>query len=46
MLNALIFKSIYTYLSRSAFLANLPLPNNQSFKVKSEFKSHNHASDL
>ena len=44
MLNVLIFKSIYMYLS--GFLANVPLPNKQSFKVKSEFKSHSDASDL
>ena len=30
---------IYTYLSGSAFLANLIPPNKQSFKVKSEFTS-------
>ena len=46
MLNVLIFKSIYMYLSGSTFLANVPLPNKQSFKVKSEFKSHSDASDL
>ena len=36
---------LYTYLSRSAFLANLTPPNKQSFKVKSEFNFHDHASN-
>ena len=30
------------YLSKAAFLANLTPPNKQSFKVKSEFRSHDH----
>ena len=34
------------YLSGSEFLANLTNPNKQSFKVKSEFKSQDHASKL
>ena len=34
-----------TYLSGSAFLANLTPSNKQSFKVKSEFKSRNHVSN-
>ena len=34
------------YLSGSAFLANLTLPNNKYFKVKSEFKSGDDASNL
>ena len=29
---------LYTYLSGTAFLANLTSPNKQSFKVKLEFK--------
>ena len=33
---------ILPYLSASAFLDNLTPPNKQSFKVKLEFKSHDH----
>ena len=33
------------YLSRLTFLPNVTLPNKQSFKVKSEFKSRDHVSD-
>ena len=33
------------YLAWSAFLANLPPANKQSFKVKLEFKSHDHVSN-
>ena len=33
------------YLSGQTFLGNLTPPNKQSFKVKSEFKSHDHASN-
>ena len=33
------------YLSRSVFLANLTPSNKQSFKVKSEFKSHDNVSN-
>ena len=32
-----ISQTLYTYLSKSIFLANLTLPNKQSFKLKSEF---------
>ena len=37
---------VYKYLSGSAFLAHLRPPNKQSFKVKSEFKSCHHVSNL
>ena len=33
------------YLSGSAFLSKLTPPNKESFKVKSEFKSHDHVSN-
>ena len=36
---------VYTYLSGSAFLANLTSPNKQSFKVKSELKSRDYVSN-
>ena len=39
-------KSLYTGLFGSASSANLTLPNRQSFKVKSEFKSPDHVSNL
>ena len=39
-------RPLYKYLSGSAFLANLTYPNKQSFKVKSEFKSLYHVSNL
>ena len=41
----LIPQPVYTYLSGSAFLANVTPPNEQSFKVKSEFKSCEHVSN-
>ena len=34
------------YISGSAFLANLTPPNRQCFKVKLEFKSRDHASNV
>ena len=43
-LNPIPFQ-VYTYLSRSALLAHLAPPNKQSFKVKSESKSRDHASN-
>ena len=39
-------QTLYTYLSGSAFLVNLAPPNKQPFKVKSEFKSQDHVSNL
>ena len=36
---------LYTYLSGSAFLANLTPPNNQLFNVNSESKSRGHESN-
>ena len=36
---------VYTYLSGSAFLGNVTPLNQQSFKVKSEFKSRDHLSN-
>ena len=38
-------QTVYTYLSGSAFLANLAPPNKQSFKAKSEFKYIDHVSN-
>ena len=40
-----ILEPLYTYLSGSAFLANLTSPNRQSFKVKSEVKSRDYVFD-
>ena len=37
---------LYTNLFNLAFLADLTPPNKQSFKVKSEFKSRDYASNL
>ena len=40
-----ILEPLYTYLSGSAFLANLTSPNRQSFKIKSEVKSRDYVFD-
>ena len=37
--------NVYTYLTGSAFLANLIPPNKHSFKEKSKFKSLDHLSN-
>ena len=43
--SSLIPQMVYTYLSGSTFLANVKPPNNQSFKVKSEFLSREYVSN-